>query len=354
MSRIFQELIEQSRRITREEYALNFGGIANDVIEMLNSDEANRVLREAREIMENAQPLPGGTPRLQEIDFGNLENGLELIRGEVAAIDGTTTLPMQIYSAGQALCVGIGSLSHTRPIQDTLHYWSSRFSLSQAQDSDDFIRREERGLYGISQTAYLRYFEISHGLELSEPCLLFDGTIVYEWLVSSRTGVEKYIELFNSGKQCLGVMKNVKANPEFAKFARALRTGELFIIENLAYHLSNSNAPNRNQGESVNRYVLPEFTDGIAPNIWRGVFKPRNKAFGFEVHIDHLPSMIRIMAADCQMNHAGHEIPYLLNRIDEEVKKNFSQRILKDRISYTLATQGEGLFFEETGERDFR
>lgn len=354
MSKIFQELIEQSRRITRDEYALNFGGIADDVIEMLNSEEANDVLRQAREIMETAPPLPDGTPRLQQIEFGNLENALELVRGEVAAIDGTTTLPMQIYSAGQALCVGIGSLSHTRPMQDTLHYWSSRVSLSQATDTDDFIRREERGLYGISQTAYLRYFEINHGLEVAEPYILFDGTIVYEWLVSARNGVQKYIDLFNSGKQCLGVMKNVKANPEFAKFARALNTGELFIIENLQYHLSSSNASNKNQGESATRYVLPEFMDNIAPYIWRGVFKPRNKAFGFEVHINHLPDMIRIMAADCQMNYAGHEIPYLLNRIDEEVRKNFNQNILKDRITYSLATQSEGLFFEERNEREFR
>lgn len=54
------------------------------------------------------------------------------------------------------------------------------------------------------------------------------------------------------------------------------------------------------------------------------------------------------------MNYVGHEIPYLLNRIDEEVRKNFNQKILKDRISYSLATRSEELFFEETNERNFR
>lgn len=299
MSRIFQELIEQSRRITRDEYARNFGGIADNVIEMLNSEEANSVLREAREVMETASALPDGTPRLQEIEFGMLEQAPELFRGEVAAIDGTTTLPMQIYSAGQALCVGIGSITHLRPMQDSLHYWSSSMSLSQSQDTNDFIRREERGLYGISQTAYLRYFELNHGLEIEEPYIFFDGTIVYEWLVSSRNGVHAYIDLFNSGKRSIGVMKNIKANPKFAKFARALLSGEVYIIETLYDHLSSSNAPNRNQGETASRYVLPEFIDNIAPNILRGVFKPRNKAFGFEVHIEHFNDMLRIMAADC-------------------------------------------------------
>jgi hypothetical protein len=60
------------------------------------------------------------------------------------------------------------------------------------------------------------------------------------------------------------------------------------------------------------------------------------------------------MAADCQMNNPGHEIPYLLNRIDEEVRKNFSQRIIRDRIALQMATQSEELFFEETNERLFR
>ena len=94
--------------------------------------------------------------------------------------------------------------------------------------------------------------------------------------------------------------------------------------------------------------------NGIAREVLRGVFKPRNKAFSFEVHKDHLEDMLRIMAADCQMNNAGHEIPFLLNRIDEEVRKNFSPQILKDRIAIQMATHSEELFFEETNERSFR
>ena len=60
------------------------------------------------------------------------------------------------------------------------------------------------------------------------------------------------------------------------------------------------------------------------------------------------------MAADCQMNHIGHEIPFLLNRIDEEVRKNFNSRLLQDRIALQMATQSEELFFQESNERDNR
>ncbi|MDE0012570.1 MAG: hypothetical protein OXU36_15575 [Candidatus Poribacteria bacterium] len=354
MSKMFNELVRRSRRVSRDEFATDFGGIADDVVEMLNSEQLNEVLQEVRDGMESAGPLPNNNPRLRQVEFGQFSNATELEIGEVAAIDGTYALPIQKYSAGQALCVAVGSLSYRRPMQDSLHYWSSRILLSEASDSDDFIRLEEQGLFGISQTAYLRYFEVKHGCDIEEPYLFLDGTLVYEWLVSSQEGVQLYNKLFESGKQVLGVIKDIKGSPVFAKFARALRTGEIFVVETLQDHLNQSNAPNRNQGESRNRYVLDEFKNDIAGDIFRGVFKPRNKAFGFEVHKDHLETMLRIMAADCQMNNPGHEIPFLLNRIDEEVRENFSQRILKDRIAVQMATHSEELFFEETNERSFR
>lgn len=259
MSRMFRELVTRSRRITRDEFASSFGGIADDVVEMLESEQARQIVQEAREEMELAESFRDGRPRLRQIDFGLFSTAPELERGEVAAIDGTPTLPMQMYSAGQALSVGVGSISYRRPLQDSLHYWSSRIFLSEATSSDDFIAREEQGLYGISQTAYLRYFEVQHGLEILEPYIFFDGTLIYEWLVATHEGVDLYSQLFRSGKKCIGVMKNVKANPVFAKFARALRQGELYIVENLETHLSQSSVPNRNPGETRNRYVLDEF-----------------------------------------------------------------------------------------------
>lgn len=351
---MFRDLVNQSQRITKDQFAINFGGIADNVIEMLDSEQARQVIRDAREAMEQSGNLPSGNPRFRQIEFGLFSSATELESGDVAAIDGTNTLPMQMYSAGQALCVGVGSISHRRPMEDSLHYWSSQTNLSQAEDSNDFIAIEERGLYGISQTAYLRYFEVLHGLEIVEPYILFDGTLVYEWLVATQDGVELYSRLFDSDKQCMGIMKNLNANPVFAKFARALRSGELYIIETFEDHLNQSNVPNRNRGEKVNRYALPEFRQNIAPRIYRGVFKPRKKAFGFEAHQNHLENMLRIMAADCQLNNTGHEIPYLLNRIDEEVRKNFNQKILRDRIASQMSMQSEELFFGETPERSFR
>ena len=47
MSNIFRDLIKQSRRITRDEFSIDFGGIGEDVIEMLTSEVAVKATREA-------------------------------------------------------------------------------------------------------------------------------------------------------------------------------------------------------------------------------------------------------------------------------------------------------------------
>ena len=354
MSRIFGQLIQQSRRVSKDEYASNFGRIAEDVIDMITSPQAVQATREAREIMESAGTLGNGIPRLQSMEYGLFSNSLELEQGLVAAVDGRPVLPIQKFTAGQAISVGIGSLSHTRPLMESMHYWSSKVLLYNTDTTDQFIIEQERGLFGISQTAYMRYFEVLHGLEISEPYVFFDGPLVYEWLTATREGVNLYERLFSSQKSVMGIIKSLKANVNFATFSRALKSKEVYIIETLADHLENLSSVNRNQGETSERYVMPEFLNNIAPYILRGIFKPNHKTFGFEVHIDQFSDMMRIMASDCQLNNIGHEIPYLLNRVDEEIKRNFNSTILKERIASSLVVQSEELFFEESDERNLR
>ncbi len=353
MSKMFRELIHRSRRISRDEFALTFGGVAEDVIDMLQSEQARQATKEARDIMETCPPLASGMARLRQAEFGLFSSAPELERGEVVAIDGTPTLPLQIYSAGQALCVGVASISYRRPMQDSLHYWSSKAFLADAKDTDDYIARQEQGLFGISPTAYLRYYEAKHAVDdLKEPYVLFDGTLIYEWLVGLTEGVELYEKLLKE-KKCIGIIKNIRTDTVITTFARAMRTGEIFFVETLAQHLDGNNAANKNVGESAKRGVLPKFKR-TSERIWRGLFKPAKKVFAFEVHEEHLEDMLRILVADCQLNNIGHEIPYLLNRIDEEVRTNFNARILQNRISAQMATESEELFFEETNERQLR
>jgi hypothetical protein len=94
----------------------------------------------------------------------------------------------------------------------------------------------------------------------------------------------------------------------------------------------------------------------FAERICRGVFKPNAKAFGFECHLEHLPLLLRIMAADCQMNKRGHEIPFLLNEVDAKIRSQFARHKLGAHIEARLMkdSQSEELFWSETHERELR
>lgn len=343
----FEKLIDNSKRITHEQFVTDFGGIDIEVAEMLSSDIAKVARGEARENIESDPSC------LYNLEFGDFEKAPELGEGKVAAIDGTTALPMQQYSIGQAICVAVGSVTYQRDIQQTLHYWSTKETLDKAKSTADLLKQEENYLFGISQTAVLRYFEARHGLEIEEPFVIFDGPIVYEWLAGTNIGTDTYERLFKE-KKCIGIIKNLHDNKQAALLGWALNPGELFVHERLSSHLERSQVPNRNQGEGRRPHTSSNFSANLSTKILRGLFKPRNKAFGFEVHEDHFDDMVRILAADCQMNFAGHEIPFLLNKVDAQLGKNHGGSILKRRVAERMMATDEEIYFENTNERDLR
>jgi hypothetical protein len=355
MANLFEKILENSTRMDMDRYATDFGGIVDAVVNMLTSDQAAKTREEARAHMEKVGSLPNGMPRLFRLNFGDLAAAPELAEGKVAAVDGTNTLPLQKYAAGQALCVGIGSVSHRREMGKSLHAWSSNATFREG-DTESYLKFAKEGLFGISQTAYLRYYEGLHGLEIEEPVVFFDGPLVYEWLASTREGIKLYLNLLrHPNKRCIGIIKSLSDDIETAWMGKALHSGEVFVRENLFEHLNNNPASNKNHGEGGTHWAFysPDFRE-LAQKVVRGIFKPRHKAFGFEVHMDHAADLLRIMAADCQMNRPGHEIPYLLNRVDQQVRATFGSKILKDRIAAKLREHSEELFFGETDERSFR
>lgn len=344
MKNIFHKMISGSRKLNASDMALNFGNIPDDITEMLNNEKTASVFRLAREKMSGAGLLSNGSRRLRQLNFGDMESAPELIAGKVAAIDGRPVLPAQRYSLGQALCVGVGSVSHTRQLTDDIHFWSTKVYLDEVSSIDEHLKIVADGNFGINPTAYLRYYEVLHGIEsVKEDFIFFDGSIVYEWLLNTKEGQSLYNRLFASPKKCIGIMKNINASPRLAVYAKALETGEAYVVETLEDHLQYGKSPQHN----------PE-TAELEKNIRRGVFKPAKKPFGFECHIDCLDDMLRIMAADCQMNNVGHEIPYLLNRVDEEVRRNFNQKIMAQGVASKLAQNSEELFMEEENERNLR
>lgn len=342
----FNDLIDKLRQISYTEFTENFGNIDRDVVAMLQSKNAKAVRLLLRKRVESGQLFDGKLAQLHKAEFGILERAPELIKGEVAAIDGACVLPLQQYSIGQAVCVAVGNVSHTKNLENTLQYWSTRVELDHVKREEDFFKIQHDFLYGISQTAVLRFLETRHAIELNEPYIFLDGPIVYEWLAGHNIGCDLYTELFEK-KQTIGVIKNLGSSKKLAAYGSVLRSGELFVLETLADHLEEHHRGGR-------AHTAGHFIDRVAPNVYRGVFKPALTPYGFEVHKDHFETMIRLMAADCEMTHIGHETPYLLNLVDKELRAYCPVELLKNQIAFSMQKEREELFFENMDEFEFR
>ena len=62
-------------------------------------------------------------------------------------------------------------------------------------------------------------------------------------------------------------------------------------------------------------------------------------------------TMLRIAAADCALDHLGHEVPYLLDLVDTELRSSSPVELLKNRIAAAMHVESKELFFQNT-DRD--
>jgi hypothetical protein len=145
------------------------------------------------------------------------------------------------------------------------------------------------------------------------------------------------------------VIKDLRRTKDLALLGSVLNPGELFIYKSLFDYL----AGGRKKGDGT--HSSTEFIDQLAHKIYRGVFKPsKGPAFGFECHQDHLEEMVRIMAADCALDHVNHEIPHLLSLVDQEIRAHCPSGILREQIARRMAISSEELFFNNGDEFEFR
>ncbi|HEY1298111.1 MAG TPA: hypothetical protein VGJ60_33950 [Chloroflexota bacterium] len=349
----FERFIERARRFCYEDYARNFGGIPEHVGDMLASQPAQALLVGARRHLEEAEPLPWGEPRLRRLEFGRVDDAPEFLNGDVAAVDGTLPLPLQSYSVGQAICVGIVSASLRREPTESAHCVTAAMLMDpQASTAGDAVAARDTIRHGLNATAFMRYFETLHALEIPERYVFLDGTLLYEWHLSQVVTGDLYRQLFER-KVPMGIIKSIHDSNRLGYIGAVLEPGEVYIDQTVADHIAGEAETLREFTRRDPQFVVPALRP-LTHEVWRGVFKPRHKAFGFEVHREHLEDMLRIAAASAHLDQLGHEIPYLLNLVDVEVRTRFGRRLLDQRLRQVLAERGLQSYFEELDERELR
>lgn len=353
----FSEMLKDTKRVSYDDFVIDSGGIADDIIEMFRNTlaiEVQEIYQKDIVELKHIKTDKGTVFGLRKLNFGDISQAPEVLSGQVAAVDGTFALPRQDYSTGSAVCVAVGSATMTRTLQDSLHYWSSTKALRNTKDIDDFLDLRQEHLYKPNNTAFMRYFEAAHALKIDEKFIFFDGLLCDEWLANTKEGSALYREMLeNPDKKFIGVIKSCKKNLMFSQYARACPSGCLLLIETLYEHINKRESETRFSLQS-NKQEVRYFWQELSPRIIRGVFKPYKRAFGFEVLEDHLDDMIRILAADAHMTQEGHEIPYLLNLVDGEIRRMFKRHKLLSDIALKMNQTSNSIYQEEWDEHAFR
>lgn len=280
---------------------------------------------------------------LQErvINFKNeigKENQL-LLSGEVAAIDGTTKFSIDNFVFHHYFSIVTGYISYKKnDFRANAEHWDTALSFDDINTKyyDDIDRIEAMLTMTENHNApkndIMLYKERELALRLKHKYIFLDGPIFFDSLLGYEEAFKLYEHLIDSDKKLIGIIKDITKNKELIFAAESLNSGEARIV-----------------GDSS--YKSKEIKE--LENYYMGVFKIRNKAYGFEVHKDILMEMLALVFNDCK-DYSSYEIPWLLSAIDKGIKLYNESNGTEEFISSRIQMNHPDFFSLITSERTLR
>lgn len=354
----FSEILDHAEDIT-ERFFVDFGGLSDDV---LNNAKGVRphlhILREhlMKHILDPQNDYSGepGLVFMEEWSrlVGN-EVSAALRDGNVVAVDGTPVINHQAYLTGEVFSCAIGTLT-SRHEDVSAHVVKTYLPIEREPKTLDDVIEDIDTAESFSESrswpmAFMEYMERAYALASDASIALIDGPIVTQNLVTRPRGRELLTDMIgnNRSKRCIGVIKDTHKSDRYLRFfARALRTGELYV-HHTVYHSMYQRLETSYAGE-VQRFVEEQ-----GRNVLRGVYKPGIKAFGFECHIEDLPYAVALLWLD-RNQQPGFEIPFLLAQVDARIRSRYRPNETTEAINAALVRNGEEDYFDEADERDLR
>jgi hypothetical protein len=356
---LFDRLLENAQDIT-DTYEVDLGGLPDVILE--TTRDTQPIIEAVREGMEQFRTAPGqeyrGKPMLIDMEVWASRQAAtvqELLRtGKVAAIDGTPLMRPQRYLAGQVYACAVGDVTSMSPLRlraqlvKTIVPLNIKGKVTKA-DVDKLIESSEQLLSNSSwPNAFMEYQERDYALRLDAPYILLDGPICPENVITRKSGRSLVADLLKrSDRTFVGVIKSLtNSSAMYRMRARALRPGELYIVETESEFLL------RNADE--NRFTAyHKWVEEDLGCVLRGIYRPGSKTFGFQCHIKDLDMAIALLWWD-RDRVPGHEIPFLLNQVDQQIRARYHGIDTSAVIDGLLSQQGEDYFFDEANERDLR
>jgi hypothetical protein len=183
---------------------------------------------------------------------------------------------------------------------------------------------------------------------LNCPCtwVMKDGPILHPDLVWK--GYPFLINLLRdvvNHKKVMGVVKDLRgeASIPLRRLGKLLRPGEYLIIYKGAPQWI---TPFR-LTEDAKRFLANE-----GERVWRGVFRARVKAYGFEIHEESFEQGMAIMMADALNNKRG--VPNLVDQADAIASNTFPSGLFGEKIRREILLAGMGEYWDLMDEHMLR
>lgn len=281
----------------------------------------------------------------------------DLVSGAIAAIDSTDLLPITDLMNTSYYCVGVGcitSRSRGNPeifLTSTTTKYSQREEISSNEtDLAELCRQLDqiRDTKGSWATTFREYRERRVAIDCEQQTVLLDGPIFTQNLLTQQRGRDILLELVNSGKRLIGVIKDLSGSWTLSRWtAMALQPGEGFVL-----------CPIQQQYRS-------RFSDVKSINDWisnleqtgscyvRVVYRPAEKAFAFECALSDFPYAVSLLRQDASPT-LNHEIPMLLETVDSHLRGSNNAAAIKANFIGEIQRNNYRMGIDITGEREYR
>jgi hypothetical protein len=354
--------ILDSKTYVDETYIIEDTGILSDIRTSLGSIyEANATIRHYIDSLPHYPycALDYAHPRAMLIDMASVAEASPISRADLYAIDGTPMTPHLRYSAVQMFAVAVMGMSYAtldtpeRCLAKTnTTFLETHAPITEWDKLVTWIRDQDIEESNQSwPTTFREYVEREYALRQQRCFTLIDGPLLTQNLLTQDRGRRQLTDLLDSSMTLCGVIKSIKASTNAHRIlAQALKPGEALLIES-----THDLIHRRNVHEEP--WIDP-FFEGLRArghDIWRGVYRPMTKAFGFECDIKHLDRVVAMLWHERDVHHLGHEIPFLLNQVDAHLRATFNAQGMQHHLTYTLGLDlSQDELFDEMDERDFR
>jgi hypothetical protein len=355
---IFKQVLQKAEDVT-DTFDIDLGHIPQDVVDSRRQAEPH--IRNVRELMEAKALTP-------DVDLSTVTNGLinmaawaevygtpirEALRtGDVAAIDGTPLLHFQRFLTAQVYACAIGSLTYRDHLALKAQVVKTQAEPGLFQDqaaTKQLIDETERLSSSQSwPSAFMEYQERKTALRHKAKYVLIDGPLITQNLLTQQEGRKLYEQMLGYNRKCyVGVTKDLRFADAIERYeAAALRTNELFI-RSTEYNVIKKRLEKDYKG------AVKTWSENYLVDIFRGIYKPGRKAFGFQCHRDDLPAVVCLLIMNCHTQ-PGHEIPFLLEQVDAKIRGRYRPNETMGAVEAELARNNVNDFYDESDERMHR